>query len=132
MVQAYNFLASWQLFPEKCDFQFGSSPKSGNYKIESIKNGHELSISINWVSITNDAFYTQYNVNPNGELQPFDNQEIADTIQATIENASTIRTVFIKEEKTILGKKAAKFAQKIVVENFIQDEKERKAEKLGK
>lgn len=102
MVQAYNFLASWQLFPEKCDFQFGTAPKSGNYKIESIKNGHELSISINWVSITNDAFYTQYNVNPNGALQPFDNQEIADTIQATIENASTIRTVFIKEEKTIL------------------------------
>jgi hypothetical protein len=43
MVQAYNFLASWQLFPEKCDFQHGLSPKSGNYKIESIRN---LKISI--------------------------------------------------------------------------------------
>ena len=38
MVQAYNFLASWQLFPEKCSFEFGIAPKSGNYKIESIKN----------------------------------------------------------------------------------------------
>ena len=36
MVQAYNFLASWQLFPEKCTFEFGIAPKSGNYKIESI------------------------------------------------------------------------------------------------
>lgn len=40
MVQAYNFLASWQLFPEKCDFENGLPPKSGNYKVESINNGH--------------------------------------------------------------------------------------------
>ncbi|MFP5040828.1 DUF2452 domain-containing protein [Parasediminibacterium sp. JCM 36343] len=102
MVQAYNFLASWQLFPEKCDFQFGTVPKSGNYKIESIKNGHQLSVSINWVSLTNDAFYTQYNVKPDGALHPFDNQELADTITANIANASTIVTSFIKEEQTIL------------------------------
>jgi hypothetical protein len=29
MVQAYNFLASWQLFPEKCVFDNGVAPKSG-------------------------------------------------------------------------------------------------------
>ncbi len=102
MVQAYNFLASWQLFPEKCSFQFGTIPKSGNYKIESTKNGHELSLSINWVSITNDAFYTQYEVKPDGESHPFDNQEMADTIKASIVNASNITTEFIKEEITIL------------------------------
>ena len=60
MVQAYNFLASWQLFPEKCNFEFGVAPKSGNYKIESINNGHTLLISSNWVSIENEAFYTQH------------------------------------------------------------------------
>ena len=102
MVQAYNFLASWQLFPEKCNFQFGTVPKSGNYKIESIKNGHEISISINWVSITNDAFYSQYEVKPDGELHPFDNQEIADSIKATIVNSSTITVEFIKENEVVL------------------------------
>lgn len=102
MVQAYNFLASWQLFPEKCDFQFGIAPKSGNYKIESSKNGSELSISINWVSLTNDAFYTQYHVKPDGELQPFDNQDLADSIQASIIDQSTIQIDFIKETTTIL------------------------------
>ena len=102
MVQAYNFLASWQLFPEKCDFQFGIPPKSGNYKIESSKNGSELSISINWVSLTNDAFYTQYHVKPDGELQPFDNQDLADSIQASIIDQSTIQIDFIKETTTIL------------------------------
>ncbi|MEI2707801.1 MAG: DUF2452 domain-containing protein [Chitinophagaceae bacterium] len=102
MVQAYNFLASWQLFPEKCSFEFGIAPKSGNYKIESIKNGHELIVSINWVSITNDAFYTQYSVNPNGTLQPLDNQDIADSIQSTIVNASTLQTIFFKNDLVIL------------------------------
>ena len=69
MVQAYNFLASWQLFPEKCIFENGVAPKSGNYKIESIENGQALSISINWVSLDNEAFYTQYRIVPNDELE---------------------------------------------------------------
>src|SRR3989339_866645 len=68
MVQAYNFLASWQLFPEKCIFENGVAPKSGNYKIESIDNGQALTISINWVSLDNEAFYTQYRIVPNDEL----------------------------------------------------------------
>ena len=102
MVQAYNFLASWQLFPEKCNFQFGSIPKSGNYKIESIKNGHELGISINWVSMTNDAFYSQYEIKPDGELHPLDNQEIADSVKSTIKNSSTLEVEFIKEDVVVL------------------------------
>ena len=102
MVQAYNFLASWQLFPEKCDFSFGQPPKSGNYKIETGRNSHTLNISINWVSLENEAFYTQYDVIPDGQLHPFDNQELADTIQSNILNASAIQTIFIKEEQTIL------------------------------
>lgn len=102
MVQAYNFLASWQLFPEKCDFRFGLIPKSGNYKIESIRNGHALSISHNWVSLENEAFYSQYDLVPDGELYPFDNQELADTVKAEIINTSTLRTLFIKEERTVL------------------------------
>jgi hypothetical protein len=102
MVQAYNFLASWQLFPEKCNFQFGIAPKNGNYKIESIHNKHTLNISINWVSVENEAFYSQYSLVPDGNLHSFENQDLADTVKAEIINASTISTIFIKEEKSIL------------------------------
>lgn len=102
MVQAYNFLASWQLFPEKCNFEKGIAPKSGNYRIESVENGHALSVSMNWVSIENEAFYTQYTVKPDGALHPFENQDMADTIQSEILNASTLLMRFIKEEKAIL------------------------------
>jgi len=39
---------------------------------------------------------------PDGALHPFTNQELADTIQADIVNASTIKTTFIKNERPIL------------------------------
>lgn len=102
MVQAYNFLASWQLFPEKCDYENGIVPKSGNYKIESIKQGHTLSISMNWVSIENEAFYSQYEVVPNGDIQALSDQHIADSVSATINNASTLTIHFYKQDEIVL------------------------------
>jgi len=102
MVQAYNFLASWQLFPEKCNFQFGIAPKSGNCKIESIKNGKELNVRINCFSLDNEAFYSQYNIIPDGEKHPFDNQELSDTIVCEIVNASEIKTTFYRDDNLIL------------------------------
>ena len=44
MVQAYNFLASWQLFPEKGTYENGERPKSGIYKIEAVPDKKELVI----------------------------------------------------------------------------------------
>jgi len=102
MVQAYNFLASWQLFPEKCNFQSGIPPKSGNYKIESIENGHSLGISINWVSMDNEAYYTQYSIVPDGTTRTFDNIELADTAEASVVNSSTLLFRFFKNEQLFL------------------------------
>ena len=102
MVQAYNFLASWQLFPEKCNFEYQMVPKSGNYKIDSVKNGHELSFSHNWVSIENEAFYAQYQVNPNGEKFDFVNKDFAETVHAEINNSSCLTVSFSNGETVIL------------------------------
>ena len=44
MVQAYNFLASWQLFPEKGSYEKSQRPKSGTYRIEATETKKELSI----------------------------------------------------------------------------------------
>jgi hypothetical protein len=51
MVQAYNFLAAWQLFPEKGNYECGERPKSGIYKIESPEGKKELIIYHNWVTL---------------------------------------------------------------------------------
>jgi hypothetical protein len=115
MVQAYNFLASWQLFPEKCNYQFGTTPKSGIYKIDSLQQGKLLGFTLNWISQDGEAFYSQYNVLPNGEKQPFDNQDFADSITAEIVNASTMCIAFYKEDKEIL-----KVTHEILANGFLK------------
>lgn len=102
MVQAYNFLAAWQLFPEKCMYEYGTAPKSGNYKLETTGNGNLLSVSINWIAQDNQAFYTQYNMIPDGVNHDFEQTAIADTINCNIVNASNITTHFLKNEKKVL------------------------------
>ena len=67
MVQAYNFLASWQLFPEKGVYEFGERPKSGIYKIEAVAEKKELQIFHNWVTLENQAFSSGYRINADGE-----------------------------------------------------------------
>jgi len=115
MVQAYNFLASWQLFPEKCNYQFGTTPKSGTYKIDSIQQGKQLSFTLNWISQDGEAFYSQYNIIPNGEKQPFENQEFADCFNADVINASTLCVVFFKEDKIVL-----KVTHEILANGFLK------------
>jgi hypothetical protein len=53
LVQVYNFLASWQLFPEKGIYKEDKRPKSGIYKIES-REQKELTISKSWVTLENE------------------------------------------------------------------------------
>ncbi|WP_288095534.1 DUF2452 domain-containing protein [Hydrotalea sp.] len=103
MVQAYNFLASWQLFPEKCVYESGIVPKSGNYKIESILNGKSLQISINWITVENEAYYAQFSVVPDGSQQPCEYQELADTVTAVIPDTSTLIHTFYKNEAQVLS-----------------------------
>jgi hypothetical protein len=115
MVQAYNFLASWQLFPEKSEFEYQLVPKSGNYKIETVHAGHLLSFSHNWVSIENEAFYAQYQVNPNGELHDFENKDLADAVAAEINNASCLTVQFFKQEQLVL-----KVVHEILANGFLK------------
>ncbi len=102
MVQAYNFLASWQLFPEKGIYEYGERPKSGIYKIESIENNRALLISINWVNLENQAFTSEYSVVPDGQEHPFENTEIADHIKTTFHDGISFETGFFKKGRCIL------------------------------
>lgn len=98
MVQAYNFLASWQLFPEKSNYEQGTEAKSGNYKIESSNHKNELMITQNWVTLDNEAFYTQYSLTVDEQIHPFNNQAFADSYIATIKNASSFVVEFYTNE----------------------------------
>src|ERR1700730_12696620 len=80
MIQAYNFLASWQLFPEKGTYEFGERPKSGIYKIEAGENKKELSISHSWVTLENHAYTAESSVLADGGLHPFLDHQLADEL----------------------------------------------------
>ncbi|HVZ26306.1 MAG TPA: DUF2452 domain-containing protein [Sediminibacterium sp.] len=95
-------MASWQLFPEKCDFSSGIVPKSGNYRIESSRNGHALSISTNWVSQDNEAYYNQYELVPDDSLQDFPETEFADQVKGIIPDSHHFQVVFLKDGQTLL------------------------------
>ncbi len=102
MVQAYNFLASWQLFPEKGRYELGERPKSGIYKIETTESKKELVISHNWVSLENQAFASQYHLIADGELQVFGNNELADHVQARFPDSISFEIHFYKSGQVVL------------------------------
>lgn len=102
MIEAYNFLASWQLFPEKGTYELGQRPKSGIYKIELGGTGKQLNISMNWVSLEDQAFSSSYSVTPDGEEYPIENHEIADVIQSHFVDSTSFETSFIRNQRIVL------------------------------
>ena len=101
MIQVYNFLGSWQLFPEKGSYESGERPKSSFYKIES-KENKELSISQNWLTLENNAFTTQYNIVADGNLHPFNNADLADNARVAVTGSHGLEIFFYREDETIL------------------------------
>ncbi len=102
MVQAYNFIASWQLFPEKGIYETGNRPKSGIYKIASTENKNELSVNINWVTLENQAFASAYTLSADNEMFEFSENIFADFTQTNFIDALHFEIIFFKNEQIIL------------------------------
>jgi hypothetical protein len=102
MVQAYNFLASWQLFPEKGTYENGERPKSGIYKIESVPESRELTVSHSWVSLENQAFSSSYKMLADGNLNEFENPALADKVQVVFTDSIQFEIHFYKQGMVIL------------------------------
>jgi hypothetical protein len=112
MVQAYNFLASWQLFPEKGTYEHNDRPKSGIYKIEAVPDKKELLIYHNWVTLENQAFAASYRINADGDIHdPIvigveshdpDSHWVADKVQATFPDGITFEIHFYKKGEVAL------------------------------
>lgn len=102
MIQAYNFIASWQLFPEKGIYEYGERPKSGIYKIEADKEHKQLIIHHNWVTLENQAFAAQYKVIADGSLNPFENKELAEAAQVSFPNGINFEIHFYRSGQVVL------------------------------
>ena len=62
MTSAYNFIAAWQLFPEKGTYEKGDRPKSGYFQITCSENKNELTINNSWVTLENVSFGAKYEI----------------------------------------------------------------------
>ncbi len=102
MVQAYNFLASWQLFPEKGTYENGERPKSGIYKIEARTETKELLIFHNWVTLENKAFASDYKIHADNLLNDFEDKELADKVQVSFPDGISFLIHFYKKGEVIL------------------------------
>jgi len=102
MVEAYNFLASWQLFPERGSYESGLRPKSAIYRIELGGTGKQLNISMNWVSFEDQAFSSQYSVIPDGEIRNFSNPDLGESVKSEFTGSLTFETRFFKGERLSL------------------------------
>lgn len=96
MIEAYNFLASWQLFPEKCTYESGHRPKSGFYKLKSLEEPRVLSVEHNWVTLENQAFHTEYRISAQKGLQPFEDSGFAEQTELSFPDSINLQLRFFR------------------------------------
>jgi predicted transcriptional regulator len=102
MVKAYNFLSSWQLFPEKGTYEQGDRPRSGIYRIEGTEGTKELRIVHNWTTFENTGYSSEYKVLADGNLNPFEDLSLADTVQASFTDSITFDLHFYRSGQVVL------------------------------
>jgi len=102
MVQAYNFLASWQLFPEKSNYENSERPRSGIYKVSSVEGTKELIIAHNWVTLESTAFSSEYKVVADGGLNDFTNRELADQVQVKFIDSICFEIHFYRSGQVVM------------------------------
>lgn len=102
MVQAYNFLASWQLFPEKGTYEFGERPRSGTYHIRSMETERALSLEMNWVTLQSQAFSSSFTLVPDGRKHPVENMDFATEAIALFNDGISMESSFFHEGEQVL------------------------------
>jgi hypothetical protein len=97
MIQAYNFLFSWQLFPEKGSYEHGERPKSGTYKITAGGDKSLLFVDMNWVTLENSAFSSSYKIEADGDMHDFEDNQIAEQASIQFIDSISFEIIFYKE-----------------------------------
>lgn len=115
MVKAYNFLHSWQLFPEKGTYEMGERPKSGTYKITTPDEDHNLGIEMNWSTLENQAFSFSYCLIADGEIHNFTDKDIADESCVRFIDHSSFEILFLRE-----GEEKLKILHEIMPNGFLK------------
>lgn len=102
MNEVYNFLGSWQLFPEKGTYEYGVRPKSGTFKFSFNVDLKKITIETNWLSLENEAFATEYSLYTDGDVHSFEIQGLAHEAKFSKKDRRNLSLEFFKHETLIL------------------------------
>lgn len=102
MVQLYNFLYSWQLFPEKGSYELGERPLSGTYKISYLEQDEKVRVDMNWVHLNGQAFSSLFDIKANAGIHSITDNEFADTVSLSIENSKRFDLNLMRENQQVL------------------------------
>jgi hypothetical protein len=97
MIQAYNFLSSWQLFPEKGVYEDGERPKSGIYRLQATDDKKEILVSHSWVSLENHAFESNLLLRADGGMHDCNNPALAEKVQAHFPDGISLEIHFYEK-----------------------------------
>ncbi|MEJ7912492.1 MAG: DUF2452 domain-containing protein [Chitinophagaceae bacterium] len=102
MNSAYNFIGSWQLFPERGTYEWGNRPKSGLYQLETQTENKELTITQSWITLENEGFNFQYKIDAGGEQRPLVDPALGDSIRLTLMDNLNLEVSVFQGDKTTL------------------------------
>ena len=101
MLDAFHFLASWQLFPERGTHGVGERPRSGTFRMEA-RGERSVFLQTDWVTLENEAMGFSYTLQPDGEWHPFEDAATADEYKAWFPDGISMETEFRRGGATCL------------------------------
>ncbi len=102
MTSLYNFIASWQLFPEKGTYEKGNRPKSGYFQISSTDEKNNLTINNSWVTLENVSYGAKYNIVIDDTLQKFYDDNFATHVKGRSISSIIFEIDFLKSDTIVL------------------------------
>jgi Protein of unknown function (DUF2452) len=96
---AYNFLGSWQLIPERCKYNIGIPPKSLILRLE--ERDGLIQLDMNWFTHDDQTLRTNYGFKNNGQPYPFEHSEVADTIEVEFLGSHEMKLIASKDEEIV-------------------------------
>jgi predicted transcriptional regulator len=102
MTSAYNFIAAWQLFPEKGTYEKGNRPKSGYFQITAAEDKNHLTINNSWVTLENVSFGAKYDIVLDDTLQEFYDKDFATHVRGKVLSSIIFEIQFLKSDEIVL------------------------------
>ena len=85
-----QFLGTWRLLPDTCEYQQGDPPRAGTYVITEQQG--LLHFKIAWTDAEGTAHEHEFSGPPNGQAEPFAGGDLADSLSIEVVSPRELNT----------------------------------------